>query len=81
LSVNIVPSSKQLAQTLRRLVMQGAQVDGDALELPGLEGRCHDAGWALLCTGGDGRRDLLRLAASRAIQRGDLARRVTREAT
>lgn len=60
--------------------MQGAEVDGDALELPGLEGRCHEAGWALLCSGGDGR-DLLRLAASRAIQRGDLARRATHNAT
>jgi hypothetical protein len=63
-----------------RLVMQGAQVDGNALELPGLEGRCSEAGWALLCSGGDGR-DPLRLAASRAIQRGDLARRVIRNAT
>ena len=52
---------------------QGAQLDASH-KLPGLEGRCNDAGWLALCTGGDGR-DLLRLAASRAIQRGDLARR------
>ena len=48
--------------------------------LPGLEGRCHDAGWSALCTGGDGR-DPLRLAASRAIQRGDLARCAARSSS
>ena len=61
------------AAVLMHLAQQGAQLD-TSHELPGLEGRCNDAGWFALCTGGDGR-DLLRLAASRAIQRGDLARR------
>jgi len=49
---------------------QGAQLNDN---LPGLEGRCHEAGLAMLSQDGDGR-EALRLAASRAIQRGDLAR-------